>query len=89
MDDDGDAVETVCEVQQRVRREPTDGGEVSITEWVGYFLPEDTIGTADTVELDDLGTFRVEGAPWIARDPLTQSDSHLEATLAQIRGAGE
>jgi len=81
----GNAVEdttetfTVCELQQRNRME-TPQGDWSSAEWVGFFPAGTELDAGDAVELDDF-TYEVIGAPWPARNPRTQVESHVEATL--------
>jgi hypothetical protein len=81
-------VESVCEVQQRQREEPAALGEISDTRWVA-FLPAGTeIDTGDAIDLDgDL--YELVGDPWRARNPRTGAESHVEATVRRVAGAGE
>lgn len=86
IDESGDetytptTVETVCELQQRRRDEPDAQGEFSDTDWL-IFLPAGTaIDTSDTVTVDGV-TYEVVGDPWPARNPRTQTVSHVEASL--------
>lgn len=79
--------ETVCEVQQRRTDEVTEG-EVSDAEWLGIFPAETELDTGDAVEVEGLGTFEVDGAPWPARNPRTQTESHVEVALRRVAGAG-
>lgn len=82
-------VDAVCEVQQDRREEPGDAGEVSDTRWSGYFLPGVDLRTADAVQVEGIGTFELIGDPWPARNPRTETEEHVEATLRLVRGAGE
>lgn len=92
IDDYGDEipmisiVETVCEIQQRQRTEPSDQGETSITEWVAFFLPRDSVHTGDAVVVED-ETYEVIGEPWRARHPLARTEHHIEATVKRTAGA--
>lgn len=79
--------EVVCEVQQRRADEVTEG-EVSDAEWLGVFPAGTAFDTGDAIEVEGLGTFEVDGAPWPARNPRTQTESHVEATLKRVAGAG-
>lgn len=82
----GAVVTTVCELQQRNRTEPGDSGEVSVSDWVLFLLPDETITTADRIEVDG-EVFEVVGEPWVARNPISQADSHIEATVRRTAGA--
>lgn len=77
-------VETVCELQQRQRREDAD--EVSDARWVAFFLPGEIVGTGDELIVDGV-SFQVEGDPWPARSPRSRTLSHIEATLRRTAGA--
>lgn len=78
-------VETVCEVQQRSRREPGDEGELSDTYWEGYFPTGTAIGTGDAVIVNAIGEFEVVGEPWQANTG-SVGVAHVEATLRRTRG---
>lgn len=80
------AVESVCEVQQRRRNEDADQGETSDSDWLGIFPAGTSLDTAAAVIVEDLGTFELVGAPWPVRNPRTQKESHLEATLNRTAG---
>lgn len=81
-------VETVCELQQRRRDEPGGEGETSDTEWVAFFLPEADLDTGDGLIVDGV-VYEVTGDPWSARNPRTQAESHIEATLRRTAGSEE
>lgn len=82
---DEEEVETVCELQQRQRSEGDDAGELSDTRWM-LFLPAGTeIDTGDGVVVDGQ-TFEMVGDPWNARNPRTQQESHIEATVRRTAG---
>lgn len=81
-----DLVTTVCEVQQQQRQEQGLAGELSDTRWLGFFLPGVELRTGDAVDVDGLGTFELVGDPWPARNPRTQQESHVEATLRRTEG---
>lgn len=79
-------VQTVCEIQQRSRDEQDDQGETSDTLWL-LVLPAGTaIDTSDKVSVPGMGEFEMVGAPWPARNPRTQQESHVEATLRRTAG---
>lgn len=80
---------TVCEIQQADAIEADNEGEVSRSDWVGYFLPADSeyLNTASAVVVPELGTFELVGAPWPARNPRTQAVSHVETKLRRTKGA--
>ncbi len=80
-------VETSCEVQQRRRGENPDQGELSITEWDGFFPVGSDLRTADAVRVPGLGVFELVGDPWPVRNPRNGQQSHVEATLRWVRGA--
>lgn len=72
--------ETVCDLQQSRRDEQDDQGELSDTVW-NLYLPAGTeLTTADKVEVDGVD-YEVVGDPWPARNPRTQLESHVEATV--------
>lgn len=79
-------VSAVCEIQQRQREEPVEGGpNISATEWIAFFLPDEDVRTGDAVSVDD-AEYEVIGEPWHARNPRTGSTSHIEATLSLVEG---
>lgn len=80
-------VETVCQIQQIRRVEPGGDGELSITDWVGFFLPGEVLSTADLVTVDD-GDYEVVGDPWQAQQG-SPSVWHVEATLRKVSGADD
>lgn len=74
---------TVCELQAQVGADEADG---VITENWTLFLPAGTLidgGDAVTVDGD---TYEVQGAPWHARNPRTQAQSHVECRLRRTTG---
>jgi hypothetical protein len=79
-------VETVCEIQQRSRDEQDDQAETSDTLWLLVLPPGTVIDTSDKVHVPGLGDFEMVGAPWPARNPRTQQESHVEATLRRTAG---
>lgn len=83
------AVETVCEAQPRASVEPALAGEVSDSDWVGFFLPPDAsyLNTASAVWIPELGEFEVVGMPPPWRNPRTQQASFVEASLKRTAGA--
>lgn len=79
-------VETVCELQQQRRDEQDDQGETSDTTWL-VILPAGTeIDTGDAIQIDGY-VYELVGAPWRARNPRTQAESHVEATARRAAGA--
>jgi hypothetical protein len=85
---DTDEIETVGELQQQQRSEPGGEGELSATRWL-LILPAGTdVRTGDSVEVDG-ATYELTGDPWPARNPLTQADSHVEATVVRTAGSEE
>lgn len=73
-------VETVGELQQQQRAEPADAGELSDTRWL-LILPAGTdIRTGDGIVCDGQ-RYEMVGDPWHARNPRTQTASHVECTL--------
>lgn len=81
-----ETVDTVVELQQQRRSENDD--EVSSTAWVAFFLPGEQVGTGDVLVADGLA-YQVEGDPWQARNPRTQTMSHIEATVVRVAGADD
>ena len=77
-------IDTVCELQQRQRRENEE--QIGDATWVAFFLPGETIGSGDELVVDNV-VYQVEGDPWPARNPRTQQASHIEATLRRMAGA--
>jgi hypothetical protein len=80
-------VDTVCEIQQQRREEPGNAGEVSITEWVGFFLPGTDLRTGDAVRVEGEGEFELVGDPWSTRNPRTQAFGQVEVSLRKVAGA--
>lgn len=78
-------VATVCEIQQRSRRETGDEGEVSDTFWSAYFPAGTVLNTGDAVIVDGLGQFELVGDPWHA-DTGSFGVAHVEATVRRTRG---
>lgn len=79
-------VETVCEIQQVQRDEDETQGELSDTDWLGVFPAGTALDTGDAVKVEGLGKFELTGAPWAVRNPRTQTESHVEATLRRVAG---
>jgi hypothetical protein len=80
-------VETVCELQQQASTEPTDGQVADSTFLL--ILPAGTqISTGDAVVVDG-HTYEITGQPWTARNPRTQTVSHIEAAVRRVAGAEE
>lgn len=79
-------VDTVGELQQAQRAEHD--GELSDTRWT-LFLPADTqISTGDAIVCDGQ-IYELVGDPWDARNPRTQRQSHIEATLRRTASTDE
>lgn len=78
-------VDVLGELQQIRRDEPT-GEEFSDTSW-NLYLPAGTQISAGDVVLDGDDAYEVVGSPWEARNPRTQTVSHIEATLRQTAAA--
>lgn len=79
---------TVGELQQRSRDEPAMAGEITASEWLLVLPAGIGIRTGDVVEVDN-GRYEVTGSPWHARNPRTQLESHVEATLRQTAGTDD
>lgn len=79
---------TVGELQQTQRAEPGQAGELSVTTWL-LVLPAGTaIETGDTATIGT-DSYEVVGDPWHARNPRTQTESHVEATVKRTAGSEE
>lgn len=84
-------VETVCELQQlqqRGEQEPESMGELSDTRWLVIFPPGTVITTAATVTVGGQ-EYEMVGDPWNARNPRTQTEHHVEATLRRTAGGDD
>lgn len=81
-------VSTVCEIQQRQRDEDDQMGELSDTLWTVFFLPTETVDTGDGLVVDG-ETYEMVGEPWVARNPMTQTNSHIEAVMRRTAGPGD
>lgn len=76
------------ELQQQQRSEPVAEGELSDTRWI-LFLPAGTeLGTGDAIVCDG-HIYELVGNPWDVRNPRTQDESHVEATLRRTSTADE
>lgn len=91
IDESGDEIQTeeqvevVGELQQQQRDEPGSQGEFSSTKWL-LILPAGTaIDTGDQVVCDGQ-VYEVVGDPWAARNPRTEAEHHVEATLKRTAG---
>ena len=76
-------IDTVCEIQQRRRDEPADQGELSSTDWLGFFPAGTALDTGDAVQVDG-ERFELVGDPWPVRNPRTRAVSHIEASLRKV-----
>lgn len=82
--------ETVFELQERQRTELQAQGEVAKSDWLGVFLAETDLDSSDSVVDNETGQeFELVGQPWPVRDPLTQEESHVEASLQRVAGSGD
>jgi hypothetical protein len=79
-------VTVLCELQQQQRTEQDLAGETSDTHWLLILPPGTQIGTGDSAEVDG-HEYEVVGEPWKARNPRTQAQSHVEATLRRVAGS--
>lgn len=83
-------VETVCELQaqQGIRTGSESEDQVSDNR-LKLFLPAGTeIGAADTVTIDG-EDYEVSGEPWQARNPISQTFSHVEAAVYRTAALGD
>ena len=94
VDDYGDetatetSVSTVCELQQQRRDETGDPATRAASTWALFLPAGTTIGPADTVTIDG-DDYELVGEAWPARNPRTQTVSHIEATVRRVTGAQE
>ena len=79
---------TVGELQQTQRTEPGAQGELGVSTFLLVLPANTSIDTGDTVTVDG-DSYEVVGAPWHARNPRTQVESHVEATLKRSVGSEE
>lgn len=78
----------VGELQQQRRTEPLAEGELSDTIWM-LFLPAGTqLSTGDAIVCDG-HIYELVGDPWEARNPRTQTASHVEATVRRTETINE
>jgi hypothetical protein len=76
------------ELQQQQRTEPLAEGELSDTRWI-VFLPASTdLSTGDAIVCDG-HIYELVGDPWEVRNPRTQTESHVEATVRRTDTADE
>lgn len=80
-------VDTVCEIQQQQRSEPTDEGDLSVTQWLVIFPAGTVADSGDAVLVED-AEYQLIGAPWAVRNPRTGVEHHVEASATQTRGPG-
>lgn len=78
----------VCELQQRQHTEDDELGELSITVWDLFLLADTDIQTGDAITVDGI-EYEVIGDPWRARNPRTQTESHVQATVKRSSSTGE
>lgn len=79
-------IETMCALHQRQRSEDIEHGQLSRTEWLLLLPADTTIGTADTVTVDDVA-YEVVGEPWDAKGGTEMA--HVEATVVRTSSTGE
>lgn len=80
-------VETVCEIQQIATDGDTASGLLATSTWQAFFLHDADVEAGDEViTLDDGHGYVVDGEPWRARNPRTQTFSHIEAQLKRTVG---
>jgi len=78
------SIQTVCEFQQKARGEEDEN--LASTQYM-LFLPAGTdIDAGDVVVIEGL-EYQMAGDPWFARDPESQTNSHVEATLVRTSGS--
>lgn len=77
---------TVCELQQRRADERELQGESSDDRWIAFLNPDEEIETADILIVDGQ-KFEVVGDPWVARNPRTRENSHIEVQLRRTAGS--
>lgn len=75
--------DTVCEIQQASSIENRDGQLMTVSTFKGFF-PADTPLTHTSVISAGGHRYTVAGRPWVARDPLLGTDSHIEALLEVV-----
>jgi hypothetical protein len=73
----------MCNIQQVSRSEPGTEGEMSVTEWKGFFPTGTSLDTSDVVVVGD-ATYEVIGDPWDATMG-SAAVHHLECTLKKAR----
>lgn len=82
---------TVYELQQTQRTEPLTAGELGVSTFLAVFpAGTDIQVNSAVVDLLDGHEYEVVGQPWAARNPRTQAESHVEATVRRTaeEGAG-
>lgn len=78
-----DTVETVVELQQMRRDEHDDA--VGDADWTAFFLPGEDVQSGDAIVVDGF-KYEVVGDPAAWRNPRSQTESHVEATLRRTAG---
>lgn len=79
-------VDTVCELQQKMRSEGGDEGEVSETDWL-IILPAGTqVRTGDAALVGEY-EYEMIGDPWHVRNPRIELESHVEITARRVAGS--
>lgn len=82
-----EAEETVCEIQQRQRREDDDHNELADSGWLIVFELGTTIGSGDSVVVEG-EQYEIEGEAWEVWNPRLQAASHVEASARRTSGSG-
>lgn len=72
--------ETLCELQQVRRAEPSTANETSVADFLLILPAGTTLATGDVATIDGQD-YELVGDPWRARNPRTQIASHVEATV--------
>lgn len=78
--------EVRCEVQQINRTEQPEGSPAS-ADWTGFFPAGTDLDSSDSVIVEGLAEFELQGEPWAVRNPRTRAMSHVEATLRRVAGS--
>lgn len=79
-------LQTVCALQQTSSSEQDNMGEVSSADYHLFLNSGEAIGTGDAVQVGS-ATYELIGAPWVAFNPRTGSESHIEAKVRIVEGA--
>lgn len=69
-----------AELQQTARDEQDRDANIGEQTWLLLLAPTATIDATDRVTVSGV-TYEVVGPPWLARNPRTGANSHIEATV--------